>query len=110
TLFDKAGDRESTIRFLERVQAVIDDPEIQKLAQAYLDRYRSERERDRLALRRQALEEKWKSDLPALGRTRALLVGPGFDPATCAGLENHCFTSWRAFGETFDVGEARGTP
>jgi hypothetical protein len=109
-LFDKAGDRESMIRFLERMVAVIDDPEIQNMALAYLDRYRSEQEKERLMLRHQALEAKWKSDLPAIGRTKSLVIGPGFDEASCSGIDSTCTTSWRAFGEALNIGEARERP
>ncbi len=101
-LLDKAGDREAMIRFLERVASVVDDPEIQRLALAYLDRVRSERERDEFDRRRKVMEQKWKADLPAVNRTKALVIGPGFDPASCAGAVGRCPTSWRAFGEAMN--------
>jgi hypothetical protein len=99
-LFDRAGDRASLIRFLERVVTVIDDPQIQELALAYLARARSEEDRERLARRKAALDEVWKSDLPAVNRSKALVIGPGFDPAACAGIGAECATSWRGWAET----------
>jgi hypothetical protein len=99
-IFDRAGDRASMIRFLERVVTVIDDPEIQQLALAYLERARSEEERERLSRRKAALDAAWKADLPAVNRTKALVIGPGFDPAACAGEGRSCVTTWRGWGET----------
>lgn len=109
-LFDRAGDRASMIRFLERVVAVVDDPEIQALALGYLSRARSEEERERLAQRKAAFDEAWKSDLPAVNRTKALVIGPGFDPGRCAGLGASCVTSWRAWAEALPSQGAAAAP
>jgi hypothetical protein len=98
-LFDRAGDRASLLRFLERVVAAIDDPAIQELALAYWAKVRSEEDKERLGRRRAAIDERWKGDLPIVNRVKAMVIGPSFDPAACAGLDKGCVTSWRDWAE-----------
>jgi len=98
-LLDRAGDRASMIRFLERVIAVVDDPELQQFALGYLARARTEEERERLTRRKTLLDEAWKADLPAVSRNKALVIGPDFEPAACAGIGASCVTSWRGWAE-----------
>jgi tetratricopeptide (TPR) repeat protein len=99
SLLDKAGDRDAMVRFLERAVNVIDDPALQKVALAYLEKAQGESARERAAQRREALDHAWKSDLLFVSRNKALVLGPGFDPAECAGDAEGCVTSWREWGE-----------
>jgi hypothetical protein len=109
-LFDRAGDRASMIRFLERVVTVIDDPEIQKLALGYLARARSEQQGELLRRRRKALDDAWQADLPGVSRGKALVIGPDFDPAACAGADSQCATSYRQWAAALPGEDGLGPP
>ena len=58
--------------------------------------------------RKAALDAVWKSDLPSVGRTKALVIGPGFDPAACAG-GGACATNWREWAAALPA-EDQPTP
>lgn len=96
-LFNKAGEREANIEFLERVLAVSDDDEIRAQAYGYLERALGERAQEQLKKRGDRLREAWKADLPFVSLTTELVVGPPTDPAACAGLGRDraaCATTW----------------
>jgi len=96
-LFNKAGEREANIEFLERVLAVSDDDEIRAQAYAYLKRALGERAQEQLKQRSDRLRQAWKADLPFVSLTTELVVGPPTDPAACAGLGRDraaCATTW----------------
>jgi tetratricopeptide (TPR) repeat protein len=100
SLFTKAGEREATIEFLERVLAVSDDETIRERALAFLERALGERAEERLKERANRLRNAWKADLPFVGFTTELVLGPPTDPAACAGLGHRrtgCATSWAAW-------------
>jgi hypothetical protein len=109
SLLDKAGDRDAMVRFLERSVGVIDDPELQKLALGYLAKAQGESARERVAQRHEAFDRTWKGELPFIGRNKALVLGPGFDPALCAGSAEACVTSWREWGERHQA-QFEGSP
>ncbi len=99
-LLTRAGQREATIQFLERVLAVSDDDSIREIALGYLERELGERARARLQDRAERLRGAWKKDLPFVSLTAELLLGPPSAPSACAGLgrdEARCATSWRAW-------------
>jgi hypothetical protein len=99
-LFTKAGEREASIEFLERVLAVSDDETIRERALAYLDSALGERAEERLKERSNRLRDAWKADLPFITLTAELVLTPPFSPAACAGLGNRradCATSWAAW-------------
>lgn len=99
-LLTRAGEREASIEFLERVLAVSDDEEIRELAIGLLQRALGERSRERVQARADRLRRAWKADLPFLSLTGALLIGPNAEPGACAGLERRdaaCATSWSAW-------------
>lgn len=102
-IFSRAGEREATAQFLEKVLAVVDDPEIRALALGYLAKSVGERERDELQWRLDRFVGVWGNDLPFASKDLLLIVGPPFDPAACAGLparlEPGCAASWRTWGE-----------
>ncbi|MEZ4376360.1 MAG: hypothetical protein R3B07_36480 [Polyangiaceae bacterium] len=87
TLFSGAGEEEATEKFLERVLAVSDDPEIQKMALAYMQAKLSEGARNRVQRRLDRLREARDETLPAVGKDRFLVIGPPLDAAKASG---HC--------------------
>jgi len=100
-LLTRGGHQEATIQFLERVLAVNDDPNIRRLALAYLEKAAGEQERRRAEQRHQAILEIGEKDLPFVSKDRLLVLGPPFDPASCAGVIEppiECSSSWRAWG------------
>jgi tetratricopeptide (TPR) repeat protein len=101
-LFSRAGEREATIQFLERVLAVSDDESLRELAIGYLQAALGERSRERVQARADRLRRVWKSDLPFVSLTTELVLGPPNDPAACAGLEQRgaeCAATWAAWRE-----------
>jgi tetratricopeptide (TPR) repeat protein len=105
-LFHKAGEREAAIRSLERLLAVTDDPEIERLALGYLAKHLSEREEERQQARRQAFRERWGKDLAFASKDLLLVIGPDFDTSLCAGPDrpegHECATSWRDWAQRVD--------
>ncbi len=101
TIFSKAGEREATRRFLERVLAVTDDEQIRQMALSYLERTLGEEQRAEVARRVQAFRAAWEKDLVFVSKDSLLIVGPDFDPAQCSGRIDGeaCATSWRDWGE-----------
>jgi hypothetical protein len=96
-LFNKAGEREATIQFLERVLAVSDDESIRERALGYLQGLLGERGQEQLKERADRLRTAWKADLPFVSLTAELVLGPPSDSAACAGLSRDhepCATTW----------------
>jgi hypothetical protein len=98
-LFEQAGELDATIAFLERLLAWSDDDEIRALARRQLERLKPELEKRRMQVRVDEIRDAWRADLPIVSLTKALVVGPGFDPARCAGGsdELECATTWAAW-------------
>jgi hypothetical protein len=106
SLFTKAGEREATIQFLERVLAVSDDEEIRAIATRWLQAALGEQERERLALRANRLRQAWRQDLPFVNLTQELVLGPPTASDRCAGLgrsESACATTWRSWRERVEA-------
>ena len=105
-LFNEAGKTGLARGFLERVLAVSDDPEIQRIAGRYLGRVVGDAERDRIEERGRLLRATWSRDLTFISRDAWFLLGPRFDTARCAGhpqaRDPACPTSFRAWGELVD--------
>jgi hypothetical protein len=114
TLFNQAGQVEAAQRFLERVLTVSDDPEIQQIAGGYLGSLVGDGQRARAEGRLRDFRALWSKDLTFVSRDTLLLLGPGFDPARCAGLQGRrardCATSFRAWGEQQDADAGSGEP
>jgi tetratricopeptide (TPR) repeat protein len=106
SLLNSAGEREAAIQSLERLLAVSDDPEIQRLAAGYLDKKLSERTSDRLKHRREVFRDAWTADLPFISKDAMLVLGPKTDIARCAGYRGTtdvaCVTSWAAWASVTD--------
>jgi tetratricopeptide (TPR) repeat protein len=106
SLFTRAGEREATIQFLERVLSVSDDDEIRAIATRWLQAALGEQERERLALRANRLREAWRQDLPFVNLTQELVLGPPTAADQCAGLAQSasaCATTWRAWRERIEA-------
>jgi tetratricopeptide (TPR) repeat protein len=108
-LLSKAGEREATLRFLERVLAVTDEEEVRKYALAYFEQIHGEQDQQRIKARDRRFREAWGKDLRFATKDLLLLLGPQFEPARCAGLTraggNECATTWRAwFGSALPEG------
>lgn len=103
-LLSRAGARDAMIRFLERVLAVTDDPNIRKLALAYLKHAIGQQVQAKARRRMTSFNHAWKSDLGFVSKNMALALGPRFDPAACAGLaqarKKGCAATWRAWSAT----------
>jgi hypothetical protein len=110
SLFSKAGEREATARFLERLLAVSDDEEFRAYAHTYLDALLDDMQRQKIRSRDRRFHAAWGSDLPFVRKDLLLVIGPRFDPARCAGAEasksGDCATSWRAWAEHLPSGES----
>jgi hypothetical protein len=99
-LFNKAGEREANIQFLERVLAASDDDAIRERVLGYLQGLLGERSQELLKERADRLRSAWKADLPFVSLTTELLLGPANDSAACAGLSRDhgpCATTWGAW-------------
>jgi len=103
SLFNEAGRTDAARSFLERVLAVVDDPEIEGIAGGYLGHLAGQAERARVQERALRFRALWSKDLTFVSREMLLLLGPRFDTGACAGAPSNpgatCHTSFRAWGE-----------
>jgi tetratricopeptide (TPR) repeat protein len=106
-IFSRAGEREASIRFLERLLAVSDDEEVRKIATLSLQRLLDEQQKRQVEQRQKRFRDVWREDLPFVSKNLVLVLGPRFDPARCAGAaapsDALCATSWRAWNESSPV-------
>lgn len=111
SLLKKAGEREAAIRFLHRTLAVTEDEELRREVTAQLRLLVGERERDVHLARKDDFDATWARDLPFVGLTRYLLVGPPRSPFYCAGEPRGrlgCASTFREWSERFeDIAESR---
>jgi hypothetical protein len=109
-LLNEQGNLSAVRDFLERLQTMSDDPRIQELAGGYLARVAGEQAQAVAANRQQRFRTKWHADLGLSPRVEAGAVGPGFDPAACAGLQRadapECVSSWARWGALEDASTA----
>lgn len=104
SILSKAGEREATIQFLERVLTVVDDESIRALAVGYLQKTAGDKQRDEVQWRVDRFAGVWFSDLSYLSKDAMLTLGPPLDVAACAGMPTgarpaRCAPTWRAWGE-----------
>jgi len=105
-LLSKAGEAAAARQFTERMLALNDDPEVRRFMGALLAQKAGAEERDRLHERREQFKRAWGGDLPFVSRGAALVIGPRWDTAACAGA-TECATSWRAWAATIDQQQGR---
>jgi hypothetical protein len=101
-IFTKEGERESAIRFYERVQAITDDDELKTRVGRYLAAAQREGTIERGQRRAPLFKELWGRDMPFVTRTELLVLGPPYDPARCAGAGTPpaiCAESWAAWAK-----------
>lgn len=86
SVLKRLGETEATIRSLERLIAITDDPATKKDALARLEKLVGEKARDELRSRLFLLASLKERDLPQLSRTAYQLVGPKVPVGECVGL------------------------
>lgn len=98
TILDRAGERKSAIRQLQRKYALTDDQETRKQIRFKLMRMQADVEAEPAV---EAVELLWRSRYPFLSRGEVLMLGPIRDPAKCAGMDSiatrQCPADWSAF-------------
>lgn len=102
-IFTRAGEREATVAFLQKVLAISDDEEIRRIAIGHLQRVLGEGEVERVNARFEVFRKRWGADLPFVRKDTLLIIGPAFDPSYCSGAGSTaaeaCVTSWRDWGD-----------
>jgi hypothetical protein len=96
-VLSREGEVDAMVQFLERVITVSDNPEIQRLALAMLEKQGGQRQRLKI---HRLFNQLWDKDLRFASKDTRLVLGPPFSPAACAGhspLSAACATSWRAW-------------
>ena len=96
-VFTREGNREAAIGFLERVYHITDDEKLKANAATKLAALRQEAAIDDAKRRGEVFNEIWRRDLPFLSRTGVLVLGPPYDPSSCAGLDRvspDCAETW----------------
>jgi hypothetical protein len=92
------GEREASIRFLERAYALSNDEGSRAEISAKLEMLQASREQDQAQDAIRFIERQWHRDLPFLNRGEYLLLGPVVDPAACVGTVAAslpgCASSW----------------
>ncbi|HEY3493098.1 MAG TPA: hypothetical protein VGK73_00360 [Polyangiaceae bacterium] len=110
-LFTRAGEREATIQFLERILAASDDEELRAMAIRLLQAALGERSRELVQARADRLRKAWKADLPFVSLTTELLLGPPSDPAACAGGRPtpECAATWATWRSRMNEADSLGS-
>jgi hypothetical protein len=100
-IFAQAGERDARIDFLERAYAWSEDEEFRDMVEKYLESAKQERELEHRKIRGDEIRAAWHADLGFASATKELVIGPGFDPARCAGGSDgvDCATTWAAWRE-----------
>ena len=98
-ILGRTGEREAQIRFLQRTLAVTDDEELKQKVRTQLEPLLGEKDADAYRRRLDQFGALWRHDLPFVGKTTLLVIGPPPDPAYCAGGahadEARCAMTWR---------------
>jgi hypothetical protein len=103
SIFHRAGQRDAEIRLRLRALAVTDDPELKDRLRHELGKLLSDEQKEiSLNLDKKRIDL-WQRDLPFIGRSTMLLLGPPVEPARCAGPGHErdpaCAFTWRAWAE-----------
>jgi hypothetical protein len=92
------GEREASIRSLQRIYALTDDEATRAEITAKLEVLESSRESDRTQCVIQTVDAQWHRELPFMSREVFMLLGPLHGPASCAGVaagsRRECALSW----------------
>jgi tetratricopeptide (TPR) repeat protein len=105
-ILSRAGEREATIQFLQRVIAVSDNEEIRQLALGYLGKVMGSVEKEEVEWRVNRFTHEWSRDMSFAKLETELIIGPPKDVAACAGgakpRSTDCASSWTAWGERIE--------
>lgn len=96
-VFTKAGERQAAIAYLERAYMVTDSEDAREAIAKRLSALQQDAELDRARRMSESFTRAWRDDVPYVSRTRLLVLGPSWDPATCAGKRSSsegCAQSW----------------
>jgi hypothetical protein len=98
------GEKEASIRFLQRAYALADDDAKRAEISAKLELFKASREEEQAQDVIQMIDSKWRREMPFLSRDEFMLLGPLRGPASCAGPDSErrreCAQSWAdAVGE-----------
>lgn len=104
-ILERSGEREASIRFLQRTYAVTDDAELKEHLRKRLATLLGEQELNGRLARDSAFNSLLAGELPWTTRSHALALGPAPHPAACAGPEHEgdsaCATTWRQWAARF---------
>jgi hypothetical protein len=106
TMLTRAGATQAAIRYLEHAYAFTEHPSMMEVHETIgrrLAALQATAMRDASDSVSRTIDARWKAEMPAVGRTRYLLLGPVIDPARCAGLRASalpaCARDWDAVVE-----------
>jgi hypothetical protein len=102
TILSQAGEKEATIRFLQRAYAMASgDPETQRQIAFKLQRLQASQDAE---VSLDMVDAQWRTRWMFLSRGTALLIGPPRSPASCAGPasfgDKDCPRDWTSFVES----------
>ncbi len=103
TVFNKLGEHEAMIEFLQRILILAEDEDTRQKAQNYLNVHLHGRAKELANQRVKRFQEAWANDFTFVSRDLLLVLGPRFSMAECVG-EKHasrldCATSWKSWHE-----------
>ncbi len=101
SMLNRAGSTREAIRYLEHAYAFTEHPAMHDVHEAIgkkLESLAAISQRDALDTAMRTIDARWDRDLPSVGRSLYLLLGPVTDPARCAGPgaldKPECARSW----------------
>lgn len=112
-LLSQSGELDALRQFAQRVVAVNDDPEVQRLAIASLAKALGEDEKRKLVSRRARYERMRLQGLSFVSKDRFLLLGPAFDAFACLEPDRakqvSCATSFAEYHRRMDESDENGS-
>lgn len=82
TILSKSGEKQAAVQHLQRAWAMTDDPETRRQFAFKLEKLNASAEAEKTT---SVVEAEWRAKYPFVSRGTALMLGPGRDPARCAG-------------------------
>jgi hypothetical protein len=86
SMLKRWGKGDAARRYLGQMYALADDENTRAEIAASLHALNASEEQDAAERTIRAIESRWRQDMPFVPRGEFLLLGPGVDPARCAGL------------------------
>jgi tetratricopeptide (TPR) repeat protein len=101
SILSRNGERDASIRLIQRTLAVTEDDELRDRLQRQLAALVGEQKVDAYKRRQMELLELSRNDIPFVGKTTLHILGPPFEPAYCAGgkpdTDKRCAITWKAW-------------